>query len=111
MARVKRIMLSLAIWAGAIVLWATPATLSNASSLPVRPQAAPSSGVPPTVGGVVIAKRPDLQQVEPGATVTVTIEVTNTGILTLTGVTVTDPLAPACDAVLGELAPGVSRTL
>jgi uncharacterized repeat protein (TIGR01451 family) len=56
--------------------------------------------------GIAIAKTPDLQQVVSGATVTFTIRVTNTGDITLTNVTVADPLAPNCDRTFASMGPG-----
>ena len=53
---------------------------------------------------VEIAKTPDLQQVLAGATVTFDITVTNQGDVPLTGVVVSDPLAPDCDRILPDLA-------
>jgi len=55
---------------------------------------------------IAIAKTPDLQVVFAGSTVTFTIAVTNTGDVTLTAVSVADPLAPDCVRSLGTLAPG-----
>lgn len=55
-----------------------------------------------------IEKTPDGQQVEPGGTASFTIEVTNTGTVNLVNVTVTDPQAPDCDNVIGNLATGAS---
>ncbi|MBI1881732.1 MAG: DUF11 domain-containing protein, partial [Chloroflexi bacterium] len=59
---------------------------------------------------IIIAKTPDNQQVASGSTVTFTITVTNTGDITLTNVTVADPLAPNCVATIGTLAPNASST-
>ncbi len=53
---------------------------------------------------VEIAKSPDLQQVLAGATATFDITVTNQGDVPLTGIVVTDPLAPDCDRTLADLA-------
>ena len=57
-----------------------------------------------------IAKTPDLQTVSLGAIVTFTIEITNTGNVTLTNVTVTDPQAPGCNTVIASLAPGAKAS-
>jgi uncharacterized repeat protein (TIGR01451 family) len=50
----------------------------------------------------------DTQAVNPGGTATFTITVTNTGDVDLENVTVTDPLSPNCDMVIGNLAVGAS---
>ena len=60
--------------------------------------------------GIVIAKTPDLQYVSPNSTVTFTIAVTNTGDAPLSGVAVTDALAPGCDNTIGNLAPHTSTS-
>ena len=63
---------------------------------------------------IAIEKTPDSQTFQTGGTATFTITVTNTGDVTLTGVTVADALAPGCartSAQLGEnatLAPDAS---
>ncbi|MCP3996903.1 MAG: DUF11 domain-containing protein, partial [bacterium] len=59
---------------------------------------------------VTIDKTPDSQQARPGDTVTFDITVSNTGDVELTGVTVTDVLAPSCDNVIGALAAGASTS-
>ncbi len=51
----------------------------------------------------------DTQTVSPGGTATFTITVTNTGTVDLENVTVTDPLAPGCDLVIGDLAAGATH--
>ena len=53
---------------------------------------------------IVITKDPATQQARDGDTVTFSITVENTGDVDLTGVTVTDAVAPACDNVIGDLA-------
>jgi uncharacterized repeat protein (TIGR01451 family) len=58
---------------------------------------------------IQIAKTPDSQMVRSGSTVTFTVAVTNTGDVTLTNVTVTDALAPDCNATLGTLIPDESK--
>lgn len=55
---------------------------------------------------IQIEKEPDTQQVTPGGTAEFTITVSNIGAVDLVDVTVTDPLAPACDHVIGALAAG-----
>ncbi len=57
-----------------------------------------------------VEKTPDTQTVEPGDSVTFTIVVTNTGNVDLSNVAVTDPLAPDCDATIGDLAVGASTS-
>lgn len=49
-----------------------------------------------------------MQYVRSGDTVTFTIQVTNTGDVALTGVAVSDPLAPACGRTIGSLAVGAT---
>jgi uncharacterized repeat protein (TIGR01451 family) len=62
----------------------------------------------PSIG---ITKLPATQSVASGGTATWTIVVTNTGNVPLTGVNVTDALAPLCDATFtGTLAVGASET-
>ena len=55
---------------------------------------------------IEIAKTPDMQLVFSGSTVPFTIAVTNTGNVLLTGVTVSDTLAPNCARTIGDLSPG-----
>ena len=62
------------------------------------------------VPGVEIQKSPTIQTVVDGGTATFTITVTNTSAVDLTGVAVTDPLAPDCDLAIGNLAAGSSTT-
>jgi uncharacterized repeat protein (TIGR01451 family) len=57
-----------------------------------------------------IQKTPDLQTVLAGDDVTFTIRVENTGDVDLTNVTVTDALAPACDATFASVAVGSVQT-
>jgi uncharacterized repeat protein (TIGR01451 family) len=59
---------------------------------------------------IEIAKTPDTQTVLVGDDASFTIYVTNTGDVTLTGVTVSDPLAPGCDRLLSDLNPGLSTS-
>jgi len=63
--------------------------------------------VHPEIG---IAKTPDEQTVREGQSATFTIEVVNTGDVTLTQVTVTDVQSPECGRVIGELAAGESAS-
>ena len=57
-----------------------------------------------------IRKSPEQQTVAMGDDVTFTIVVTNIGTVDLFDVTVTDPQSPSCNAALGELPVGESRT-
>lgn len=63
--------------------------------------------------GVDIRKQeegPDSRDAQSGDDIEFEIAVTNVGDQTLTGVEVSDPLAPECDAVLDDLAPGATTT-
>ena len=57
-----------------------------------------------------IQKTPDTQTVVYGQAANFTIVVTNTGNVALTGVAVTDPLAPLCAAEIGALAAGAEHS-
>ena len=59
---------------------------------------------------IAITKNPATQAVDSGGTANFTITVTNTGSVTLTNVTVTDPLSSNCNKSLGTLTPGQSTT-
>ena len=59
---------------------------------------------------LAIEKTPDLQSVAVGGTATFTIAVTNTGNVTLTDVTVSDPLAPLCNRTFAILAPAQTQS-
>ena len=65
-----------------------------------------SAGVDVINPAIALAKLPASQQVRYGETVTFSIRVTNTGDVVLSGVTVSDPLAPNCVRSLGGLNPG-----
>ncbi len=62
------------------------------------------------IGSIEIQKTPDSQLVPYGGDADFTIAVTNTGPIDLTNVTVTDPLAPACDNAIGDLPSGTTVT-
>jgi uncharacterized repeat protein (TIGR01451 family) len=55
---------------------------------------------------IAVAKLPPAQKVRSGDAVTFTIRVTNTGDIALTGVAITDVLAPDCTRSVGSLAAG-----
>ena len=55
---------------------------------------------------IAIAKLPDVQVVPAGGVANFSIVVTNTGDITLTNVTVSDPLAAGCAKSIGMLSPG-----
>jgi uncharacterized repeat protein (TIGR01451 family) len=57
---------------------------------------------------ILIAKDPATQQIVSGGMASFTITVTNTGDVDLTDVSVSDALAPDCDATIGALAAGAS---
>lgn len=59
---------------------------------------------------IEIAKIPDTQMVRSNSTVTFTIAITNTGDVTLTDVSVSDPLVGNCDRGYAELAATDSRS-
>ena len=59
---------------------------------------------------ISIVKSPNLQTVAAGSDAAFTITVTNTGDTDLVEVAVSDPLAPACDVVIGDLAVGASAS-
>ena len=81
---------------------ATGTTPGNQQVIDTDPETVPLEQEPE----IDIQKTPDGAEVDVGADHTFTIVVTNIGNVTLTGVTVTDALVPACDASLGTLAPG-----
>jgi uncharacterized repeat protein (TIGR01451 family) len=61
-------------------------------------------------GAIAITKTPATQAVDSGGTANFTITVTNTGTVTLTNVTVTDPLSAGCAKTIGTLTAGQSST-
>jgi uncharacterized repeat protein (TIGR01451 family) len=64
----------------------------------------------PTHPAISIVKDPKTQSIGVGGTATFTIKVTNTGDVTLTDVTVNDPLSTGCNKNLGTLAVGQSKS-
>ena len=69
-----------------------------------------SAALTTVTGAIEIQKTPDLQMILSGDTATFDITVTNSGPIDLFDVTVGDPLAPACDALIGTLVAGGSTT-
>jgi uncharacterized repeat protein (TIGR01451 family) len=60
---------------------------------------------------ISITKSPKTQTILSGSTASFTLVVKNTGDVTLTNVTVADPLAPNCARTFESLAPGASETI
>ena len=84
----------------------------TAEPVVVSPAATPV----PLAAAISITENPSAQTIESGDSANFTILVTNTGEVTLTGVAVTDGLAPNCNAssagigALASMAPGASVT-
>ena len=97
-----------------VVTPTTPGTLTNVASVtggefdPDTSNNAAVASVRVLYPEITVAKTPDAQTLESGWPVFFTIAVTNTGDVALADVTVTDALAPACDANLGGLEAGAS---
>ena len=70
-----------------------------------KPVKHPKPGKP----AIAIVKSPKTQTIGTGATAAFMITVTNTGKVTLTDVTVTDPRSPGCDRNLGTLAAAAAK--
>jgi uncharacterized repeat protein (TIGR01451 family) len=66
--------------------------------------------VVPQAPSIAISKTPATQDVVSGGNADFTITVTNTGDVDLDSVTVSDPLVPACDSVIGTLAVGAANS-
>jgi uncharacterized repeat protein (TIGR01451 family) len=64
--------------------------------------------MPPLPGGgsLEVSKSPDLQNVTTGGNAEFTITITNTGSVTFTNVTASDPLVSSCDNSVNNMAPG-----
>ena len=71
---------------------------------------APLAPPPASTPQITIVKDPKTQDLGVGGTATFKITVTNSGNVTLSDVTVTDPLSPNCDRNLGTLAVGQSKS-
>ena len=87
-------------------------TATDSAPVTVTPPGGGSSSNP----AISITKNPKSQTIASGGTANFTIVVTNTGNVTLTNVTVTDPLSPNCNAssstvaALGSMGAGASVT-
>ncbi|MFT3970801.1 MAG: LPXTG cell wall anchor domain-containing protein [Micropruina sp.] len=91
------------------------ATVSGVPSLdgtdPAGPAQRDSDDATIRVSGIKVAKVGQETAAAPGATVTFTVTVTNTGEVDLTDVAVADPSFPVCArASLGDLAPGATTS-
>jgi uncharacterized repeat protein (TIGR01451 family) len=76
----------------------------------VPPPTTPTTPTPTPKPAIDIIKDPNSQTIGQGGTADFKITVTNSGNVTLTDVTVTDPLSPDCDRNLGTLAVGQSKS-
>jgi uncharacterized repeat protein (TIGR01451 family) len=83
-----------------------PVTVAPLTPPPVTPTPKPT----PTHPSIAIVKDPSSQTVAAGGTATFKITVTNTGDVTLSDVTVDDPLSTDCSHSLGTLAAGQSKS-
>ena len=81
---------------------------ANIQVAPLKPPTAPKPA--PSHAAISIAKDPNSQTIGSGGTATFTITVKNTGDVTLTSVTVSDPRSPACNRTLGTLTVGHSKS-
>jgi uncharacterized repeat protein (TIGR01451 family) len=99
---------SLSVQVTAATTTASCAVYDNTASVSSSNDGSPSASASETVQcpSIAIVKSPDDKVVRDGSTVTFTIDVTNTGDVPLTDVTVSDPLTPDCEASIGDLAPG-----
>ena len=88
----------------------TDVTANDSAPVTVTAPFVPPAVVVTTHPAISIVKDPSSQSVAFDGTATFTITVKNTGDVTLTNVTVTDPLSPDCDRDLGTLAKGASKS-
>jgi uncharacterized repeat protein (TIGR01451 family) len=87
--------------------------VSDSAPVNVTVPITPPPAIPkptPTNPAIDIVKDPKAQTISEGGKATFKITVTNTGDVTLTDVTVTDPKSPNCDRNLGTLAVGQSKS-
>ena len=84
-------------------------TVTATDTAPVTVSARASAGLRRRHPSIGIVKDPKSQTIGQGGTAKFTITVTNTGDVTLSDVTVTDPLSTDCDKSLGTLAVGQSK--
>jgi uncharacterized repeat protein (TIGR01451 family) len=87
-------------------------TATDTGTPPVGPDVtdSDSASVAAIHPAITITKGPGTQAVDSGGTANFTITVKNTGDVTLTSVTVTDPLSTGCSKSLGTLTPGQSTS-
>ncbi len=86
-------------------------TLSSATlSSSYNPNSSTGEDVNVTVPAIAISKTPAIQTISSGSTANFTITVTNTGTTALSGVSVTDALAPGCAKTIGAMAVGANST-
>ncbi len=87
----------------------TPPSGPNVTATDTAPVTVTPPPAPVAHPAITIKKDPNSQTIGVGGTASFTITVTNTGDVTLTDVTVSDPSSPNCDRNLGTLTAGQSK--